>query len=186
MQRVLQCPVQCFSEQNHKRHQDGLSWLNVRFSYYTLDFNLSWVAMSESVFTDHSRHVRFDQRTDFDQRRDPPHSSWTWEFEFWLSLKGRHYNGYNGIPQHSIALHVPVRSSTFHPGMSEVLQTRPSASMIQYAWELMNVLEDTRRQNLRCDPKDQLRPQIHTFGSFGGRDFAKRPAWWKESTRMCM
>ena len=41
MQRVLQCPVQCFSEQNHKRHQDGLSWLNVRFSYYALDFNLS-------------------------------------------------------------------------------------------------------------------------------------------------
>ena len=127
---VLQCPA---SLNKITRDIKRLCCLNgFLFSHYTrFQFDMS-------------RHARFDQRTDFDQRRDPPHLSWTWEFEFWLSLKGRHYkcitNAFHGMTCSS-----KIRDFFFHSGMPE--SSAKILPISQYAWELMNMLEDTRPQS---------------------------------------
>ena len=44
-----------------------------------------------------------------------------------------------------MAWHVPVRSETLHPGMPE--SSAKISPISQYAWELMNMLEDARPQS---------------------------------------
>ena len=133
-QRKAPCSLQCPASLNKiTRDIKRLCCLNgFLFSHYTrFQFDMS-------------RHARFDQRTDFDQRRDPPHLSWTWEFEFWLSLKGRHYkcitNAFHGMTCSS-----KIRDFFFHSGMPE--SSAKILPISQYAWELMNMLEDTRPQS---------------------------------------
>ena len=138
----------------------------VFYSATTPDFNLTWVAMQGSTR---------EQILTKEEIRPICHELGS--LSFGLAWRA---GITNALQTHSMAWHVPVRSETFFstPACPKVLQRScQSASMHENWW----ICSKIHGHNLRCDPKDQLRPQIHSFGSFGGRDFAKRPAWWKES-----
>ena len=143
----------------------------VFYSATTPDFNLTWVAMQGSTR---------EQILTKEEIRPICHELGS--LSFGLAWRA---GITNALQTHSMAWHVPVRSETSFstPACPKVLQrSRQSASMHENWW----ICSKIHGHNLRCDPKDQLRSQIHSFGSFGGRDFAKRPEClrlsWREIT----